>query len=68
MHKIMTVVIDKQQSRHEVVAMLDGFEPMKIFDAAKFAGKIQWHEDPLACQKRQRNEWQQKHCLLKVVL
>jgi hypothetical protein len=32
-------------------------KPLKIFDAKKFAGKINWNEDPEEYQKRIRNEW-----------
>ncbi|GHT09342.1 hypothetical protein AGMMS49525_18380 [Bacteroidia bacterium] len=36
---------------------LADFKPVKVFDAKKFAGKIDWKEDPLEYQKRLRNEW-----------
>ena len=53
----MVVVIEKKYGRKEIDRLLNEIKPVKIFDARKFAGKIQWDEDPVAYQKRMRNEW-----------
>ena len=53
----MVVVIEKKYDKRKVDRMLSSIKPTKIFDAQKFAGKIQWNEDPVAYQKRVRNEW-----------
>ena len=37
--------------------IITGIKPAKLFNSMKFAGKISWEEDPLAYQKRVRNEW-----------
>jgi len=53
----MVVVIEKKYSKQKVDGLLNEIKPIKIFDAKKFAGKIQWNEDPVAYQKRVRDEW-----------
>jgi hypothetical protein len=53
----MIVVIDKTYDKKKVDRLLSEIKPEKLFDARKFAGKIKWDEDPLAYQKRMRDEW-----------
>ena len=53
----MVVVIEKKHDKRKINRLLNEIKPTKIFDAKKFAGKIQWNEDPVAYQKRLRNEW-----------
>ena len=53
----MVVVIEKKYDKQQIDRLLNEIKPVKIFDANKFVGKIQWDEDPVAYQKRVRNEW-----------
>ena len=53
----MVLIIEKKHNNQEINELLSEIKPVKIFDAKKFAGKIQWNEDPLTYQKRIRNEW-----------
>ena len=53
----MVVVIEKKYDKQKIDKLLNEIKPVKIFDAKKFAGKIQWNEDPVTYQKRLRNEW-----------
>ena len=53
----MVVVIEKKYNKQRIDKLLSEIKPTKIFDAKRFAGKIQWNEDPVAYQKRMRNEW-----------
>ncbi|GHU62002.1 hypothetical protein FACS1894123_02230 [Bacteroidia bacterium] len=53
----MVVVIEKKYDRKKINKLIEALKPVKVFDASKFAGKINWNEDPLAYQKRIRNEW-----------
>ena len=53
----MVVVIEKKYTKQKINKILSEIKPVKIFDAKKFAGKIQWEEDPLTYQKRIRDEW-----------
>jgi len=53
----MVVVIEKKYDKQKIDKLLGEIKTTKIFDAKKFAGKIQWNEDPVAYQKRIRNEW-----------
>ncbi|GHT51417.1 hypothetical protein AGMMS49982_08810 [Bacteroidia bacterium] len=53
----MVVVIEKRYNKKKVNQMMSEFKPVKTFGAKKFAGTIEWGEDPLEYQKRIRNEW-----------
>jgi hypothetical protein len=53
----MVVVVEKKYSRKKINQLISDLKPAKIFDPKKFAGKINWEEDPLEYQKRIRNEW-----------
>ncbi|GHV09926.1 hypothetical protein FACS1894162_1760 [Bacteroidia bacterium] len=53
----MVVVIEKKYNQQKINKLMGEFKPVKIFDASKFAGKIEWGEEPLEYQKRIRNEW-----------
>jgi hypothetical protein len=53
----MVVVVEKKYSRKKVDQLINDLKPVKLFDPKKFAGKINWEEDPLVYQKRIRNEW-----------
>ncbi|MDR2653351.1 MAG: hypothetical protein LBC68_13780 [Prevotellaceae bacterium] len=53
----MIVVIEKKYDKKKINQLIKELKPSKIFDPKKFAGKIQWGEDPLSFQKRIRNEW-----------
>ena len=53
----MVVVIEKRYDKRKINRLLNEIKPVKTFDAKKFAGKIQWNEDPVAYQKRVRDEW-----------
>jgi hypothetical protein len=53
----MVVVIEKNSDKQKINELLAKFEPSKVFDAKKFAGKIKWEEDPVTYQKRMRDEW-----------
>jgi hypothetical protein len=53
----MVVTIEKEYDKKKINELMKQFKPSKVFDAKKFAGKIKWDEDPLAYQKRIRNEW-----------
>ena len=54
----MVIIINKNTSKEELIEKLKQFKSTKIFDAAKFAGKISWGEDDLKFQKRLRNDWE----------
>jgi hypothetical protein len=53
----MMVVVEKKYDRKKVDELIEKFKPAKVFDAKKFAGTINWKEDPVEYQKRVRNEW-----------
>jgi hypothetical protein len=53
----MIVVIEKKCSKAKINKLIEEFKPVKLFKATKFAGKINWNEDPVEYQKRIRNEW-----------
>jgi hypothetical protein len=53
----MVVVIEKKYSKAKINKLIEEFKPVKLFEAKKFAGKINWNEDPVEYQKRIRNEW-----------
>jgi hypothetical protein len=53
----MVVVIEKQYDKRKINKLIGNLKPVKVFDAKKFAGKVNWEEDPVEYQKRIRNEW-----------
>ena len=53
----MTIEVNKIRSAKSLTAALNKVKRVKQFDAKKHLGKINWGEDPLAYQKRVRNEW-----------
>jgi hypothetical protein len=53
----MVLVLERKYDKKKVDKLMGEFKPVKIFDAQKFAGKIEWNEAPLDYQKRIRNEW-----------
>ena len=57
-NKNRVVVLERPYSKSKVDSWLSNLDNKKCFDSDKFAGKIIWDEDPLAFQKRLRNEWE----------
>ncbi|MDR3251243.1 MAG: hypothetical protein LBT42_06230 [Tannerella sp.] len=53
----MVVVIEKKYDRRKINRQIRDMKPAKVFDPTRFAGKIQWDEEPLVFQKRIRDEW-----------
>ena len=55
----MTIIIKQGSGKKEIEKALSQLKPKrkKGFDAKKYAGKVQWNEDPLEFQKKLRNEW-----------
>jgi hypothetical protein len=53
----MIVIVEKKYDRKKINQLIEKFKPVKSFDAKKFAGTINWEEEPLKYQKRIRNEW-----------
>jgi hypothetical protein len=54
----MTVVLEKPYNKAKIDTWFANLHSKRNFDADKFAGQIVWNEDPLAFQKRLRNEWE----------
>lgn len=52
----MIIIINKSTSEKEIKEKLKQLRSTKLFDAKKFAGKINWEEDAMNFQKRLRNE------------
>lgn len=48
---------EKKYNKNKIDKQIKEFKPTKEFKSKKFAGKILWEEDPLAYQKRIRDEW-----------
>ena len=53
----MLVVVEKKFDKRKIDKLIEDIKPSKVFISQKFAGKIQWDEEPLEYQKRLRNEW-----------
>ena len=55
----MSVIIlkkgEKKATHHRKLSGLKN--QLKVLDAYKYLGKIQWPDDPLQYQKRIRNDW-----------
>lgn len=50
----MPAVLEKPKINN----MLANLKSKKHFDSDRFAGAIVWNEEPVAYQKRLRNEWE----------
>ncbi len=53
----MVVIVPKKYDRKRINQQIKELKPSKVFNPAKFAGKMVWAEDPLTYQKQLRNEW-----------
>ncbi len=54
----MIIVIDHKSKKAEIDKLLKkATDKKRIGDKKRFFGKIKWDEDPLAYQKRLRDEW-----------
>lgn len=57
-HYAMVIEIKKTMSKAEVQQALAQMpKDRKKLDAKRFSGTVKWPEDPLAYQKRMRDEW-----------
>jgi len=54
---VMVVVIKEGASEKEISEQLKNLKNRKSIDLSKYAGKIKLKEDPLAIQKKMRDEW-----------
>jgi hypothetical protein len=54
----MVTIIKKGANKKEMEKALSQLKSTKKFDAYKHSGKITLKEDPLALQKRMREEWE----------
>jgi hypothetical protein len=53
----MLLVVEKQVDKRKINQQIKNIKPSKVFVSEKFAGKINWNEEPLEYQQRVRNEW-----------
>jgi hypothetical protein len=53
----MIIKVKKTTKSTQVNELLLNRKPTKVIQAKKHLGKVKWGEDPLAYQKRKRNEW-----------
>ncbi|NLJ01064.1 MAG: hypothetical protein GX371_07950 [Bacteroidales bacterium] len=53
----MIIELEKKYNQRQVDKMLSKMQPNKAFDSRRFAGKINWKENPLLYQKQVHNEW-----------
>ena len=54
----MVIELKKTMSRAEIQQALAQLpKGRKKLDAKRFAGTVKWPEDPIAYQKRMRDEW-----------
>ncbi len=53
----MVTVLKKSSSEKEVEKELSKAKNPKTFDARKYAGTIKLAQDPIAIQKKLRDEW-----------
>ena len=58
-HLILDIPTDIKDQELDIVLVINHTETIKHrkIDWLKHVGKIQWKEDPLAFQKRLRDEW-----------
>ncbi len=54
----MVTVIKKGSDKKEIEEALSKMKSKKKFDAYKYCGAVVLKEDPLAIQKRMRDEWE----------
>ena len=53
----MVIEIKKTMSKAEMKQALTHAQGRKTLDAKRFVGTVKWLEDPIAYQKRMRDEW-----------
>ena len=53
----MVIEIKKAMSKAEIQRALDRIPNRKKLNAKQFLGTVKWPEDPVAYQKRLRDEW-----------
>jgi hypothetical protein len=53
----MVIKLKKNTTSKQLNEKLLNRKPAKVIQAKKHLGKVNWGEDPLAYQKRKRNEW-----------
>ncbi len=53
----MVIEIKKTMSKAEVQRALTTAQSKKTLDAKRFVGTVKWSEDPVAYQKKLRDEW-----------
>ena len=53
----MVIDIKKSATKNEMKTVLAKLSSPKKLDAKRFVGTIKWGEDPIAYQKRLRDEW-----------
>jgi len=56
-HSVMVIKLKKNTTSKQLNEKLLNRKPAKVIQAKKHLGKVNWGEDPLAYQKRKRNEW-----------
>jgi hypothetical protein len=54
----MVTILKKGTKKEDFVRKLSGLKNIKRFDANKYGGIITLNKDPLAIQKRMRDEWE----------
>ena len=54
---VMVIEIKKAMSKAEIQRALDRIPNRKKLNAKQFLGTVKWPEDPVAYQKRLRDEW-----------
>ncbi len=54
----MVIVIKKDSDKKDIEEALSKVKSKKKFDAYKYCGAVTLKEDPLAIQKRMRDEWE----------
>lgn len=52
----MVITITDDMTKEEFQKKLAEMKPTKIFDSTKYCGKVKWNEDPVAYQRRLRDE------------
>jgi len=53
----MVIEIKKAMTKADMQKALAQLPPRKSLDARRFLGTVKWSEDPVAYQKRLRDEW-----------
>jgi hypothetical protein len=57
MSKPMIIEVTKAMSKADMQRVLASLPNTKKLDAWRFVGTVKWTEDPVAYQKRMRDEW-----------